>query len=88
MCNKPAFFIQAKFQLVFEWNIFENVYIYIILQLWTDASGEAIDFVRSFLNVEPEKRMTPADGLKHAWMRNRSDEGRCVSNFLRNNYQN
>lgn len=35
---------------------------------WGKVSEEAIDLVRKLLNVDPEKRLTLSDALKHPWL--------------------
>lgn len=41
---------------------------------WTDISAEAKDLISKLLIVDPAKRLTAAEALKHPWM---SDEEKC-----------
>eukprot|EP00300_Choanocystis_sp_HF-7_P031825 c4150_g1_i1.p1 GENE.c4150_g1_i1~~c4150_g1_i1.p1 ORF type:complete len:261 (+),score=69.54 c4150_g1_i1:450-1232(+) len=36
---------------------------------WKNVSLEAVDFVRKCLTVDPSRRLTPQEGLNHAWMK-------------------
>lgn len=49
---------------------------------WTDISPEAKDLIRGLLTVEPSKRMTAADVLKHQWI----SGGKATNKSLGNEY--
>jgi len=65
LCGFPPFY-NEKLQLLFE-QIMRADY-YFPADYWSEISENAKDFVRRLLVVEPSKRLTSAQALKHPWL--------------------
>jgi len=65
LCGFPPFY-NEKLQLLFE-QIMKADYDF-PEDYWCDVSKEAKDFIRKLLVVDPKKRMTGKEALKHPWL--------------------
>jgi len=65
LCGFPPFY-NEKLQLLFE-QIMKADYDF-PEDYWSDVSKEAKDFIRKLLVVDPKKRMTGKEALKHPWL--------------------
>jgi len=66
-------------------SIIEGKYTF-TAEPWPHVSRPAIDFVQSFLSVDPARRMSPAQGLKHPWIHNNTNQSN--KNLVRTISQN
>jgi len=65
LCGFPPFY-NEKLQLLFE-QIMRADYDF-PEDYWSDISADAKDFIRKLLVVDPKKRMTGKEALKHPWL--------------------
>jgi len=65
LCGFPPFY-NEKLQLLFE-QIMKADYDF-PEDYWCDVSSEAKDFIRKLLVVDPKKRMSGKEALKHPWL--------------------
>lgn len=47
---------------------------------WGDISGEAKDFIRGLLEVDPKKRLTASEALQHTWLTSTNISERAINN--------
>lgn len=71
LCGFPPFY-NEKLQLLFE-QIMKADYDF-PEDYWSDISNDAKDFIRKLLVVDPTKRMTGKDALKHRWLTGNAPE--------------
>lgn len=51
-------------------------------RIWKCKSPESLEFVQHCLTYDPEKRMTPAEGLKHPWIAQTEKEDSIIDGKL------
>jgi len=54
---------------------------------WKKISAEAKDFVASLLKVNPDERMSAADGLKHRWIKSQNETKAMTNLEIMKKYQ-
>jgi len=65
LCGFPPFY-NEKLQLLFE-QIMRADYDF-PEDYWSEVSNDAKDFIKKLLVVDPKKRMTGKEALKHPWL--------------------
>jgi len=71
LCGFPPFY-NEKLQLLFE-QIMKADYDF-PEDYWSDISNDAKDFIRKLLVVDPKKRMSGKEALKHRWLTGNASE--------------
>ncbi|XP_065178510.1 calcium/calmodulin-dependent protein kinase type 1-like [Sycon ciliatum] len=80
LCGYPPFYSESDAQL---FEIIKKGHFEFEDPYWKDISGAAKDFVKRLLTVEPGKRMTCGEALKHPWISGGEASGVDISKTVK-----